>query len=256
MRMNKTILILIVVMLNQFDIFGQTIEGVYQGWWARTNWTYEFKDNNEFIFNSTGHGGFDTVKGSYIIKGDTIVLNSPKSDSTLAFENEQLIIDGDSCIIDLSLRYDYCKKGQVTIDDGDSRFFIHNSRTRNVKHPQISSDKSKTRNDLNRVLILSLSHKSVSQYYHFDKLISREFIIKSYYEVNESFPLSLSIHGKKAKVQSDVRNDFYIEIEDINQNENTIDLEFEIVGEGVRVWFTFELKKGKWTLSHESINET
>lgn len=87
--------------------------GTYYGLWAETIWTYVFNTNNTFSFKSSGHFGYTNTVGQYSLSGDTIFLKSfPKTrqtDSNFIMLTDTLLTDGDSCIIDLSLGYDYCK---------------------------------------------------------------------------------------------------------------------------------------------------
>ena len=123
-------LVLFTIGLFQNDLSAQNIEGTYQGWWARTLWTYEFNSNNQFKHFTSGHFGVDTLLGTYALSGDTIILSSLKSDSEIQ-NNFVLLIDGDSCIIDLTLRYDYYKNGNT-----------YNSKKRDVYYPTTFSNSS------------------------------------------------------------------------------------------------------------------
>ncbi len=109
------------------------IEGIYQGYWADTYWEWSFWDNNKFHFSTRGHFGFTDTDGSYFIKNDTIYVTSyPKSKQYTNESmpiNETLLIDGDSCIIDPSVKYDYCKQKQ-----GSQSFYM--SRERKLNFPK------------------------------------------------------------------------------------------------------------------------
>jgi hypothetical protein len=117
--------------LLPFSLLGQNssknITGVFVGRWASTEWIYVFDKDNTFTFNTSGHFGFTNTAGQYRLSGDTIFLKSfPKEqqkDSNFLQINETLIIDGDSCIIDLSLGYGYCKRK-------NNGFIIYQSRQR------------------------------------------------------------------------------------------------------------------------------
>jgi hypothetical protein len=122
---------IILFTLLPFSLLGQNpnrdIRGVYVGRWATTQWTYVFAEGNIFTFNTAGHFGFTNTMGKYHLSGDTIFLKSfPKEqqkDTDFLSFSDTLIIDGDSCIIDLSLGYDYCKGKR-------NEFIIHESRQR------------------------------------------------------------------------------------------------------------------------------
>ncbi len=84
--------------------------GKFNGYWAETNWQYKFYSNNEFEFKSEGHYGMVRSKGKYVRKQDSLFLTW--IDTNLVRDgvvNSLYLIDGDSCIIDYELKYDYCK---------------------------------------------------------------------------------------------------------------------------------------------------
>ncbi len=103
------------------------VKGIYVGWWGTTQWTYIFDTDTTFTFNTAGHFGFTNTVGQYHISGDTLFLiSNPKKlqkDTNALILNDTLMIEGDSCIIDLSLGYDYCKSKNNEIN-------IHQSRQR------------------------------------------------------------------------------------------------------------------------------
>lgn len=128
LAMLKTAVLLIFLPLS---LLGQSskknITGIYVGWWGTTQWTYIFDKENTFIFNTAGHFGFTNTKGNYHLSGDTIFIKSfPKEQQkgkNFLSLNDTLISDGDSCIIDLAVGYDYCK-------GTDNKSTIHPSRQR------------------------------------------------------------------------------------------------------------------------------
>ncbi|MDF1697751.1 MAG: hypothetical protein P1U56_18030 [Saprospiraceae bacterium] len=84
--------------------------GEFNGFWAETVWHYKFYSNNKFEFKCEGHFGFIKSKGIYERRQDSLFLMP--NDTTLAkygVVNALYLIDGDSCIIDAELKYDYCK---------------------------------------------------------------------------------------------------------------------------------------------------
>jgi hypothetical protein len=89
------------------------LSGIYYSAWAETIWTYDFDSSNIFVFKSSGHFGNTSTIGEYHLSGDSIFIKAfPKerqTDSDFIALTDTLLKDGDSCIIDLSLGYDYCK---------------------------------------------------------------------------------------------------------------------------------------------------
>ena len=84
--------------------------GEFNGSWAMTSWNYKFFPNNKFEFKCLGHFGNVESNGKYIRKGDSLFL-TPDSLKLVKYGvvNPLYLIDGDSCIIDALLKYDYCK---------------------------------------------------------------------------------------------------------------------------------------------------
>jgi len=122
---------LIVLLFCSPAVFGQSksksIIGTYSGYWGDSRWTYVFNNDNSFRFSTTGHVGFTSTIGEFQLFRDTILLISfPKdkqSDSSFITLKDKLLIDGDSCIIDLTFGYDYCR-------ENPDKQFIHRSRKR------------------------------------------------------------------------------------------------------------------------------
>jgi len=95
----------------------QTIDKTFFGLWAETEWTYIFRKDGLFIFESNGHYGFAREMGSYIIVDSSIYL-TPNSDWMLldgVLKTKLKIID-ERCIRDADNNF-YCQK----IEDTDKR---------------------------------------------------------------------------------------------------------------------------------------
>ena len=88
----------------------QIFIGEFNGYWAMTHWSYIFFPNNKFKFKSEGHFGHAESEGKYLRKGDSLLL-TPDSLELVKYGvvNPLYLIDGDSCIIDALMKYDYCK---------------------------------------------------------------------------------------------------------------------------------------------------
>jgi hypothetical protein len=88
------------------------LEKKYVGLWMETSWTYEFRDNGQFIFKSEGHYGNVIDSGFYFIHDNLILLN-PRTDWHAydgALKTRLKIIDS-NCIRDFNNNF-YC----VTVD--------------------------------------------------------------------------------------------------------------------------------------------
>ena len=101
----RNILTLLILTTSNFAD-GQTFDRTYQGWWASTIWTFEFKGDRAYRRISAGHYGNTTVTGTYKVIQDTIQLLTGFK-GTHGTVNEKYLIDDDSLIIDLELNYDY-----------------------------------------------------------------------------------------------------------------------------------------------------
>lgn len=97
--------------------YSQTIQASYTGCWAETIWKFEFAKDSTYKRTSSGHYGNTIVSGKYKINSDTLILLGGY-ENTSGTVNKYYLIDGDSCIIDLKLLYDYCttRPKKVTID--------------------------------------------------------------------------------------------------------------------------------------------
>ncbi len=219
-----------------FNTKAQTFEKSFQGLWASTSWTYNFYKDGTYDRVSMGHYGNTTIDGNYKIKSDTIILLNgfKKTDGTV---NETYILDKDSMLIDLNLRYDY-----APISKQKQNF--HSSQKRLVKYPQTFSTNKNLKIELERVLNLAFNSNSIKEYYHFDKLPKRKLLIANYYYLDASIQVESlkSIYKPKEKIT----DDFYIEFKDINQNDNSIDIKITLHGEGVSIWFYYDKIDGKW----------
>ena len=101
----QNILTLLILTFSNL-VSGQTFDRIYQGWWATTSWTFEFKSDGTYKRVSAGHYGSTTVTGNYKVNKDTIQLLTGFK-GTHGTVNEKYLIDKDSLIIDLALNYDY-----------------------------------------------------------------------------------------------------------------------------------------------------
>ena len=84
--------------------------GQYNGYWATTRWTIDIKSNNEFDFITSGHFGFTKTTGKYYLSKSIVQLKAD-NDAILSsvFESLKLKRVNDSCLVDLSNGYDYCR---------------------------------------------------------------------------------------------------------------------------------------------------
>ena len=241
----KNIILILFLTLNSV-VFGQNLNGKYSGFWAMTNWSYEFDGKGNFEYVTAGHFGFTNTKGKYEIKGDTIYLNAKKTGKGTLDIKERMLIDKDSCIIDLRMRYDYCKTR-------DSEF--SNSNKRNFRFPQIKAENPKRISDLKNILNLVFTNPIVKDYLHFKELPNRKLIFKPYFEFNKRNFQDLKIGERTIEIKLTDLPKFYIEFIEINQGNDFIEIEFEIKDEGVGFTMHYELINNEWKLDYERHHE-
>jgi hypothetical protein len=114
-----------------------------------TTWIFEFKADGSYTRVSAGHFGNTTVNGTYRLNKDTVYLLTGYK-GTYGTVNEKYLLDGDSILIDLNLRYDY--KLLATPERN-----YHNSQTRHIKYPQTATADSNTKKELEFVLNLAFN---------------------------------------------------------------------------------------------------
>ena len=240
--MQKTQLTVLFIFLA-LAIHAQPLEGKFHGAKGDIVTTYEFFPNGDFKYSR--YGGIDDQEstGRYSIENDTLILLRTEGDSIIPFEEQKMLIENDSCIIEIKFRQDFCKNRSNT--PGNFESF---SETRAIKYPQTPAQTPAQVTDLIEVLTIAFTHPDVMQYYHFEQIPSRQFIIKSYYELNESFELPDSLARYNVHIKDNVKSDFYIGIYDINQNKNRISITFYIKGEGIKFNMVFDKENGKWSL--------
>lgn len=226
-------------------IHAQHLEGVFHGAKGDIVTTYEFFPNGEFKYSQ--YGGVDSVesKGRCALENDTLILLRTEGDSIIPFEEQKMLIENDSCIIEIKFRQDFCKNRSNT--PGSFESF---SETRAIKFPQTPAQTPAQVTDLIEVLTIAFTHPDVMQYYHFEQIPSRQFIFKSYYELNESFELPDSLARYNIQIKDNIKSDFYIGMYDINQNKNRIWIIFYIKGEGVKFNMVFDKENDEWSLIH------
>ena len=240
----KTIILCWFVLVCSF-VKAQSVSGTYTGVHYRTWYSYTFNEDYTMEYESSGHGGFGKHFGTFILSGDTVVVQLTQREGVAYTEAMKLLIESDSSIIDLFGRWDY-RKNQS----------LFSSTERLVKYPQVQGSlDSAQQSDLKAVLEAILSDTLVTKYYHFKKLPKREFTIQGYYAVNSNFPLNVEVDGKRAEIIVKASEKCFIEIEDVNQNETIITVEFRIPEEGVSGTAVYKKVDGTWVKMYIPIRE-
>jgi hypothetical protein len=98
------------------------MEDKFNGFWAETEWTYEFKKDATFKFYAKGHYGNKEFKGRYIISDSTVFLN-PDTDwqTSDGVIKPRLRIMNKECLRDYDNNY-YCKNYETIEKLNDKEF--------------------------------------------------------------------------------------------------------------------------------------
>lgn len=101
----------------------QTIERTFEGYWARTSWSYEFKQDGSYIRTSSGHFGSPIFKGEYSITSDTLIILNGHKESSGTLNSKHLIVS-DTFLIDLTNFYDYLSSTRTSYYNSKKRYDI------------------------------------------------------------------------------------------------------------------------------------
>lgn len=238
----------ILFFLTFYSVNGQTIEKVFAGGWASTYWKFEFHKDGTFKRISRGHYGNTVVKGTYKIYGDTLEITKG-FENTSRTVNQYYLLDGENCIIDTYLRYDY-----KTVDTSQ-HYITYSNNYRNFKYPQVQYKDRNWKTNLDSVLNIAFNLPEVVSVLKIDTIRNRKPIFSNYYELNTLTSPDFKAGGYHPVFLpvNRIKQMFYIEITDINQNPDQIEIEFKIRGENKTFLAYFTLKENKWTL--DNINQ-
>jgi hypothetical protein len=98
------------------------IDDKFNGFFAETEWTYEFKKDGTFKFYTEGHYGNNEFKGRYVISDSTVFLNPDTDWQTFdGVIKPRLRIMNKECLRDYDNNY-YCKNYEI-IDNLNNKEF-------------------------------------------------------------------------------------------------------------------------------------
>jgi len=157
------------------------IFGEYYGYWAQTSWRFNFNKDSTFTRTSEGHYGYTKINGKFKIVKDTLLIieGFKDTDGTIS---EYYLIDGDSCIIDIDGKYDYCninKKAEF-IQLGNKVIELKGSRLRNISFPQKESDNRDILKNTKEIILNIIDSLNA-----FNFIKAKNILIKNYFELNE-----------------------------------------------------------------------
>jgi hypothetical protein len=103
--------------------------GKFISWWGDTDWIYTFDSLGKYEFVTRGHFGFSTTNTIYL----TAFPKSEQPDSNFYIKNDTLLIETNSCLLDVPLGYEY------NIEDTTQKVFYESKRRDMTKkgHPII-----------------------------------------------------------------------------------------------------------------------
>ncbi len=123
---------------NISDNNTKLIEGSYYGTWLETTFEYKFYENGTFWANTQGHYGNTTSSGKYQMIGDTLILQSIRTDSIDAsrfrnIDEGKYLLDG-LCIVDLDINVDFCTNYRhfEADEEGDKVIITDSSKKRDL----------------------------------------------------------------------------------------------------------------------------
>ena len=231
-------------MMSFTYVFGQNVIGNYSGFWASTSWNYKFEKDGNFEYVTAGHFGFTNTKGKYEIKTDTLILNATEfGKGKIEIKNEKFLIV-DNCIIDIDLRYDYCKTNKKKLN--------HNSVKRNFKYPQTAPNNSELINDLKRVLEMIILESDLTKEFAKRTEINEPIFIQNYFEINEQNFSDLEIPDY-FKFKEFGNPKYSLIFENINQNSDDITVEFEITNLIRSGYFRFKKENQNWKITSQHL---
>jgi len=107
---------------NKKDGKLQTIDKTFSGMWAETEWTYIFRKDGLFIFESNGHYGNTREMGSYFIVDSSIYL-TPNSDWLLldgVLKTKLKMVDKE-CVRDAENNF-YCQRWEDVSEKSEMEY--------------------------------------------------------------------------------------------------------------------------------------
>jgi hypothetical protein len=116
--MKHLLIILILAIFSLSKLYSQVlaainVTGRYVALWGETIWAYNFNPDNTYVYQTSGHFGNIKTIGKYKISKDTIVLTAfskdLQEDPNRYFKADTLIIQSDSCLINLQTGYEHLR---------------------------------------------------------------------------------------------------------------------------------------------------
>lgn len=227
--MRHFVFLIVTFLITVTNVTGQSITGTYSSWWASTWWEFRFLMNNTYIRTSSGHYGNTVVNGEYKVSNDTIILVSGFK-NTHGTVNEKYLIDGDSCIIDIDLKYDYCKT--KTVRQGNEGVALRASLKRNILYPQVPAKNPESIKDVESILQQIIDRKSLEEFYDKNNLPKGPLVIQEYFEIKDGGGITLTKFGqpvlfKSAEAINREGIKTFVEINDFNISSHSVDVHLD-----------------------------
>lgn len=191
--------------------------------------------DDKFTYLSSGHLGAERpISGEYKISGDTLILLT----ESLSYHNK-LLIDGDSCLIEIELQTDFCNK----------RTDKWGSRWTDINYPQIKVIGVPTKQRVQWMLETALNGNEILRYF---PDTTKSIVVQEYFELNRNANLNLKSHGteiilltkqeiKERKVEE------YLIIDDLRLGVETGHVDFQVMPDfSISILEFFEKRNGKW----------
>lgn len=238
--MKKTIVLAVIMFVSLMSSSAQiTINQPYKGYFISTLFEYTFYNEREFSIKTTGDFGNTFTKGHYSITNDTIHTKTNKTTSNTIGLEQIFLLDGDSCIIDLYSKYDFCnqKRFNNIVTQADKSKLCHISRARNISYPQIIPSEPKEKEDLVKLLNNALNHSSVIDFLDKHGLKSPKNIpLASYFVIKKDYEKLIKVSNHEVSIlkEEKIKDKIYIKINHINWNVDDCSIEITIFTDGYK----------------------
>lgn len=230
-KIKAIIIVFCVYSCSQFN--SGKIFGTYEAFYCDTKWTLTLNSDSSFNYGVDWEIDNIVKDGRYHISGDTLVLER------VNMHSNKFLIDGDSCLIDIESRYDYCKQWPK----------VWGSRIRNINYPQLPTENEDLKKDLEWMLQIALDNKEISEYI---SDTAKTLVIQEYYEINKESNLNLNWNGKEIQFlsKSEIKEQnlkSYIIIDEIKIGLESSIIDFMIMPKHWQGTITlFKKKDGIW----------
>lgn len=215
----------------------------YRAKFYGTIWELDFYANQTFRCAYQRPGEDNTIRGTYIKKGDTIQITEGYDTLNV---HEFYLVDSTGMLIDLESRYDFIPASRLKTP-------TYQSKARQVRYPFNPSQDTVWTSGLEEVLNVVFNSKTMRNFYHLDEFPDRQLLVANYYYLSAQ----IQVDSLSAIFQplSEIQADFYIAFDDISYGSNYANIQLRIPYEGVRMAFFLARENGIWQINDVFVGE-